>query len=412
MIAELREIGDQLAELLDAQFSVAILLVDRDLRITDCNTGFLRMFSRVDKPLGAPMADFLTAGGDGVQFSAGKQEFACNPKSGVHGVLVAHRLPCRDGLLLWCERLLNTNNRVVEQMSFLNNELIAIQRDLDRKNHHLCLIQHELQGKILQLQGKNDEVEQFIYAVSHDLRCPLVTLKSFLGFLENDLAGHDKGKVSRDLAYIHGAADRMKLMLDELLEMSRIGQVDTQPVTVSLRELILEVLETMAGVTSKRKVDIHLPDTDLLVFGDPMRLGQIWQNLLENAIKYSQERSIARIELGWRQECGETVFWVRDSGIGIASQYQAKVFGIFEKLDPASTGVGLGLSTVKRIVEKYGGRIWVESEGEGQGSCFYFTLPKAMNDCPAHPADSAQTRRPFRDLRTAERPGLSVRTHD
>ena len=229
-----------------------------------------------------------------------------------------------------------------------------------------------------ELQKKSAEIEQFIYTVSHDLRSPLVTIKTFMGFLEKDIAGNDQEQLAQDIQFIHSAADKMKMLLDELLEMSRIGRVETPPVTVSFREILDEVLETLAGVTKEHTVDIHLPDTDLMLFGDRLRLCQVWQNLIENAIKYSRGNSIPRIELGIQQESGETVFFVKDNGIGIDDQYGAKIFGIFEKLDPESPGAGLGLSMVQRIVEKYNGRVWVESDGSGNGSCFKFTLPGAL----------------------------------
>ncbi|MBK5276081.1 MAG: CHASE domain-containing protein [Desulfuromonadales bacterium] len=228
------------------------------------------------------------------------------------------------------------------------------------------------------LQKKNADMEQYLYTVSHDLRSPLVTVKNFLGFLESDVALGNQERVSQDLQFIHGAADKMKLLLDELLELSRIDHIESPPARVAIMEVVSEVLDTLAGVINERKVDIRLPDTDLILFGDRPRLCQIWQNLIENAVKYSRADCITSIEIGVRQLDGETVFFVKDNGIGIDSQYHKKIFGIFEKLDPKSPGAGLGLSMVQRVVEKSGGRIWVESEGSGKGACFLFTLPRAM----------------------------------
>ena len=199
-----------------------------------------------------------------------------------------------------------------------------------------------------------------------------------MGYLEKDIAEGNREQLAKDIQYINGAADKMKLMLDDLLEMSRIGRVETPLVTVSLREVQTEALGSLAGVINERKVDIFMPDTELMLFGDRQRLCQIWQNLIENAIKYSPDTSTPRIELGVNQVNGEPVFFVKDNGIGIDSQYHGKVFGIFDKLDPKSPGSGLGLSMVKRIVENCGGRIWVESEGNGKGSCFFFTLHRAV----------------------------------
>jgi signal transduction histidine kinase len=172
----------------------------------------------------------------------------------------------------------------------------------------------------------------------------------------------------------------MKLLLDELLEMSRIDRVETPLIRVSLIVVVVEVLDIMAGIISERKVDIQLPNTDLILFVDRTRLCQVWQNLIENAIKYSHNDSVPKIELGVESLNGETIFFVKDNGIGIDPQFHSKIFGIFDKLDPKSPGAGIGLSMVQRIVEKCGGRVWVESGGVGHGSCFRFTLPDAITD--------------------------------
>ena len=224
----------------------------------------------------------------------------------------------------------------------------------------------------------NADIEQFIYTVSHDLRSPLVTVKTFMGFLEKDMAEGNQEQLNQDIQFIHSATDKMKLLLDELVELSRIGRVETTPLRVSFMEVVTEVTDAMADIIKENAVDIHIPDTELMLFGDRPRLCQIWQNLIENAIRYRSVNSIVCIELGVQQVSGETVFFVKDNGIGIAPEYHAKIFGIFEKLDPKSPGAGLGLTMVQRIVEKCGGRIWVESEGIGKGACFFFTLPQAV----------------------------------
>ncbi|MBK5275168.1 MAG: PAS domain S-box protein [Desulfuromonadales bacterium] len=229
-----------------------------------------------------------------------------------------------------------------------------------------------------ELHKKNTEIEQFIYTVSHDLRSPLVTVKTFMGYLEKDIVEDNQEQLTQDIKFIHNAADKMKLLLDELLELSRIGRIESSPVRVSLQEVLAEVLDVLAGIITERTADIRLPDSDLMLFCDHPRLCQIWQNLIENAIKYSCEGSIPRIELGIQELSGETTFFVKDYGIGVDPRYSSKIFGIFEKLDAKSPGAGMGLSLVQRIVEKSGGRVWVESEGSNKGSCFYFTLPQAM----------------------------------
>jgi chemotaxis family two-component system sensor kinase Cph1 len=229
-----------------------------------------------------------------------------------------------------------------------------------------------------ELKLKNADMEQFIYTVSHDLRSPLVTVKTFLGFLENDMAADDPERVSQDLAYIHGAADKMELLLNELLELSRLDRVEAPAVRISLIGMVDEVLGALAGVINERKVRIHRPEIDLELFGDRQRMCRIWQNLIENAIKYGCIGDDPLIELGVQQVNGVTVFFVKDNGVGIAPEYRKKIFEMFEKLDQKSPGAGLGLSMVKRIVDKCGGKIWIESDGVGNGACFFFTLPLAV----------------------------------
>lgn len=241
-----------------------------------------------------------------------------------------------------------------------------------------CLDITELTRAHEMLKQKNDEIEQFIYTVSHDLRSPLVTIKSFLGYLEQDMAAGDSGRIGQDLYFIHAAADKMERLLTELLEMSRIGRRENPPERVTFRELATEALSSVAGQIVDLKVGVQVADVEQPLRGDRPRLAQIWQNLLDNAVKYMGDQSAPLVELGIARQGGEVVFYVRDNGIGIAPEQRERVFGMFDKLDQESSGVGLGLAMVKRIVENYNGRIWVESAGRGRGSCFCFTLPGAL----------------------------------
>ncbi len=236
-----------------------------------------------------------------------------------------------------------------------------------------------LEQRTRELEERSSELERYNYTVSHDLKSPLVTVKSFLGFLEQDIAAGDAARIGTDIAHMRGAAEKMGRLLDELLEMSRIGRVVNPPEEISFRRLLQEVLSLMAGPLTERGVTIESTEQGPNLFGDRPRLLEIWQNLIENAVKYLGDQDAPRIRLGVEETGGETVFFVRDNGIGIDPRYREKIFGLFEKLDGKSPGSGLGLALVKRIVELYGGRIWVESEGAGKGSCFRFTLPGALH---------------------------------
>jgi PAS domain S-box-containing protein len=229
-----------------------------------------------------------------------------------------------------------------------------------------------------ELRQKNEEMERFTYLVSHDLKSPLVTVKTFLGYLEDDLAKQETERVKKDLLYMHGATEKMSRLLGDLLEVSRIGRVVNPPARTSFQALVKEALEAVAGSLALRGVEVTVDPVDLPLLGDRPRLVEVWQNLLENAVKYMGDQPSPRIHLGVDQTCDLPQFFIRDNGQGIDPRYHGKVFGLFEKLDARTEGTGLGLALVKRIVEVHGGTIRVESDGAGQGSCFLFTLPKAI----------------------------------
>lgn len=235
-----------------------------------------------------------------------------------------------------------------------------------------------LHQKERELQEKNAELERFTYTISHDLKSPLVTVKTFLGYLKEDLGNSEGERVEQDMGYIHGAADKMAQLLDELLEMSRIGRVVNPPVRVELGELAQEALNLVAGRISEGGVQVQVDNQAVVLIGDRPRLVEIWQNLVENAVKFVGNQPSPRIEIGADRRGQETLFYVRDNGLGIDTRFQERVFNLFEKLDPRIEGAGLGLAMVKRIVELYGGKIWLESKGLGKGSCFWFTLPQAV----------------------------------
>jgi len=231
-----------------------------------------------------------------------------------------------------------------------------------------------------ELRSSNAELESFTYTISHDLKSPLETVKTFLGYLKQDFVGADAGKVEKDMLFMEGAADKMSRLLDELLEMSRIGRVVNPPATVSFRELAQEALDLVAGGIRGRGVAVQVSQETLSLYGDRPRLVEIWQNLLENAVKFMGGQASPRIDIGIEKRGKDTIFFVRDNGMGIDPRYKSRVFNLFDKLDAKTEGTGLGLAIVRRIVELYKGTAWFESAGEGQGSCFFFTLPAALQD--------------------------------
>jgi len=231
-----------------------------------------------------------------------------------------------------------------------------------------------------ELREKKKELEHLLYAISHDLKSPLVTIKTFLGYLEQDLTRSAAGRVEKDLSYLRAASDKAERSLNEFLELSRIGRIQNPPVRVSFLELVDEALIGVAGPIAKRGVEVDVGRKSVLLVGDRPRLEQIWQNLVENAVKFMGDQAAPRLEIGVERRASETVFFVRDNGMGIDPRFQSRVFGLFQKADPNSEGTGLGLALVERIVELYEGTIQLESEGLGRGACFRFTLPAAVEN--------------------------------
>ena len=225
-----------------------------------------------------------------------------------------------------------------------------------------------------ELARKNEELERFAYTVSHDLKSPLVTIKGFLSFVEKDLDTGDMERMTQDLGRIGQAADRMQDLLADILELSRIGRSSKNIETFPLSSALDMALDNLAGGIAAAGARIEKPVDWPLVTADRLRISEVFQNLLENALKYHGEKP-PHIVLGWKAEGGEYRIFVQDTGIGLESKYLSTVFGLFNKLDPKSEGTGVGLALVQRIVELHGGRAWVESPGRGQGSTFWFSLP-------------------------------------
>jgi len=224
------------------------------------------------------------------------------------------------------------------------------------------------------LETSNQELESFSYSISHDLRAPLRVIDGFsLALLEDH--GKSLPPEGQDLlTRVRQQAQRMAQLIEDLLEFSRLGRKPLDVASVDLAALARTVVQDLGQANTDRKLDVtvgQLPPA----MGDRALLRQVLTNLISNAFKFTRQRPDAQVEIGWRDDNGECVYYVRDNGAGFDMRYASKLFGVFQRLHPAADfeGTGVGLALVQRIIHRHGGRIW----GEGQvneGATFSFTL--------------------------------------
>lgn len=278
--------------------------------------------------------------------------------------------------------LLGTAAALYDSSGKIVGAIESIRNITDRKRSEEALqkARNELEIRVkertAELEARNAEMERFIYTVSHELRSPLISTSGLVGFLKNDLKMGNINSTELDLRLIEGAVTKMDQLLTEILELSRIGRVANPPVDVPFGEIVTESLDLEAEKLKSRGIEVSVASDLPKVHVDRMRIMEVLINLIENSIKYMGDQPRPRIEVGHRLDGDQTVFIVRDNGIGIDPSQQDKVFGLFYKVNSKSEGTGVGLALVKRIIEIHGGRIWIESE-LGKGCTVCFTLPLA-----------------------------------
>jgi signal transduction histidine kinase len=249
-----------------------------------------------------------------------------------------------------------------------------------RREQHLRALVDERTAELSEanrlLGERNAEMERFIYTVSHDLKSPLISISGFVGLLERDLErGHLEGAAD-SVARVKVSASRMATLLDELLEMSRVGRVRDEPERVEPGPLADEVAREMAPQLAEQGVEVSVQPHIPTVWADRSRLRQVLQNLLDNALKFRGDQPEPRIEVGGTSADGRARLFVRDNGMGIEPEHHEAAFELFRRLNAGIDGTGVGLSLVKRIVEVHGGRVWIESEGRpGLGTTVWVELP-------------------------------------
>ena len=273
-----------------------------------------------------------------------------------------------------------TEQKTIEQ--YLLESRVSLEAIVEERTGQLAdtivqLEQENAERKLIssEMEKQNAELERFAYTVSHDLKTPLVTINGFLGLLAKDIVAKDESRITNNMAVINEAAKTMGTLLDNLLELSRIGRVVGELEACDLTKIVGHAIDQVKIRIDEQETEIvieNMPE----VIGDEIRLVEVFVNLIENAIKFMGAQKAPRVLIGSVEKGGMVCCFVRDNGVGIAAEFHDQVFGLFNRLDTAVEGTGVGLALVKRIVEVHGGEIWLESEGIGRGSKLSFTLPK------------------------------------
>jgi light-regulated signal transduction histidine kinase (bacteriophytochrome) len=226
-----------------------------------------------------------------------------------------------------------------------------------------------VRDRTAELEAANSELQAFTYTVSHDLRAPLRAIIGFSTILHGKVAGNEEQMLLRRIA---GNAQRLGEMVDDLLDFSRLGRGELAVQRFDPNPLVAEVIESARASYPRATVTAgSLPE----MTGDRGLLRQVFENLVGNALKFSAKVAAPAVEVGAKQVAGETVFFVRDNGVGFDMKYADELFKVFRRLHPQEgfEGSGVGLAIVQRIVARHGGRVWAESAPQA-GATFYFTL--------------------------------------
>lgn len=226
-----------------------------------------------------------------------------------------------------------------------------------------------------ELKKSNQEMEAFTYSVSHDLRAPLRGIIGFTAILEEDYSSRLDDEAKRITSVIKSNAMKMGLLIDDLLSFSRMGKKELIKTQVNMSALVKEVVDEMAGDNKMSSVQWKLGML-ASVNADIGTIRQVWINLISNAIKYSAKKENPCVEIGSYPENGQTVFYVKDNGVGFDDRYKHKLFKVFQRLHSAEDfeGTGVGLALSEKIISRHGGKTWAEGK-EGEGATFYFSLP-------------------------------------
>jgi light-regulated signal transduction histidine kinase (bacteriophytochrome) len=267
------------------------------------------------------------------------------------------------------ESILNSMN--LEKKFLGNTEKLNSADYIKEQSLEIVKMNKQREELLKDLEKQNRELNEYAHMVSHDLKAPLRSIDTLINWFKEDNQHlmNDENKKSLDL--ILTSVEKMDFLIKGILDYSSIDKQIVQDRTIDLNVLIDEIVRTLH---IHNHINVEIKNSLPKVFGNDFRFKQLFQNLIQNAIKYNdKEKGI--VEIGSVEKENEIEFYIKDNGVGIKEQYQNKIFEIFSKLENNDQSSGIGLSIVKKIIDLYGGKIWLESQ-EKVGSTFYFTLPK------------------------------------
>jgi light-regulated signal transduction histidine kinase (bacteriophytochrome) len=250
----------------------------------------------------------------------------------------------------------------------------------DRSARELSRRSEELSRYATELEQANDELKEFAYVASHDLTEPLRTISGFVQLLEQRYEGQLDESADEFIGFIVDGTERMQSLIEGLLSYSRTGRSELVQTRVDLNNTVNSAIGALAAAISEADADFELGELPV-VAGDSGQLNRLFENLISNGVKFRAEGRKPLIKIGAESHAGAWHFFISDNGIGVEERHRERIFNVFQRLHGAGEyrGTGIGLSICKKVVERHGGRIWVE-ETEGGGSTFKFVLPEVQKN--------------------------------
>lgn len=264
----------------------------------------------------------------------------------------------------------------VENIIFISRDVTS-QRTSEIKIKDLnATLEMKVNQRTEELKKTNNELEQFAYVASHDLREPLRTISNFVSLFQHQYEGKLDTRADEYLNFISASTKRMETLIKDLLDYSRVGKTDLDKTDVNCETILNEVLHDLSNSIEENNAKVQIESLPTIT-GYPSEIKSLFQNLISNAVKFKEKDRDPEIHITAKKQKTDWLFSVKDNGIGIENQYFNKLFVLFQRLHSKEKypGTGIGLVQCKKIVELHGGKIWVESE-YGKGSTFYFTIPQ------------------------------------